>query len=146
MTAFREALRVLRPGGEFRFNVWGDMAGTVMQLARDVIGASVSRDPASLGAPQYNDIPAISAALTAAGFAAVTAEKLTKRSSSVSAREAAIATCHGGLLRAAIDKYAAGRLDELTDAVESAIAASFGRGPVDAPLRAILFTGTKPAG
>jgi ubiquinone/menaquinone biosynthesis C-methylase UbiE len=146
LAGFREAFRVLRPSGEFRFNVWGDMTGTVMQLAREVIGASISRDPASMGAPQYNDISAICAVLSAAGFASITAEKLSKCSSSSSAREAAIATCHGGLLRAAIDNFAADRLDKLTDDVESAIVARFGNGRINAPLHAILFTGTKPPG
>jgi len=71
----------------------------------------------------------------------VSAEKVSKRTRSASAREAAIANCHGGMLRAQIDELAPGRLDEITGAVEAAFAARFGDGPVDAPIHAILFTG-----
>ena len=56
-----------------------------------------------------------------------------------SAREAAIATCHGGLLRSHIDASMPHRLDEVTAAVADAIAAAFGSGRIDSPLRAMLF-------
>ncbi len=141
---FREARRVLRPGGQFLFNVWGDKRGTARLLAEEVVGEKLSRDPASLVAPEYNNIETVSAHLTAAGFASVRAEKVSKKAFSASAREAAIANCHGGLLRAQIDKFAPDRLDEITGAVEAALAARFGDGPVDAPIHAILFTGVVP--
>jgi ubiquinone/menaquinone biosynthesis C-methylase UbiE len=141
---FREALRVLKPGGRFLFNVWGDSEGTVMAEARQVVGQRLSVDPATLTAPIYNDIEAVQAELSASGFASVTAGKLAERSHSSSAREAAIANCHGGLLRAHIEKHAPERLDEITDAVAAAIAARFGNGPIDAPLNAILFTADRP--
>jgi ubiquinone/menaquinone biosynthesis C-methylase UbiE len=141
---FREARRVLRPGGRFLFNVWGDKTGTARRLAEEVVGQKIARDPASLVAPEYNDIEKVSAELTAAGFASVSAEKVSKQTLSASAREAAMANCHGGLLRAQIDKFAPGRLDEITDALEAAFAARFGNGPVKAPIHAILFTGIVP--
>jgi ubiquinone/menaquinone biosynthesis C-methylase UbiE len=53
---FREAHRVLRPGGRYLFNVWGDRAGTARLLAMEVVGRSLGRDPLSLAAPEYNDI------------------------------------------------------------------------------------------
>jgi SAM-dependent methyltransferase len=143
-TAFREALRVLRPGGQFLFNVWGDTEGTARKLVQDVVGECLSRDPTSLVAPEYNDIATVCAELTGAGFISVTAEKVSKRTRSGSAREAAIANCHGGLLRAQIAKFAPDRLDEITDAVAAAIAARFGHGLIDAPIHAILFTGVRP--
>jgi ubiquinone/menaquinone biosynthesis C-methylase UbiE len=144
-TGFREALRVLRPGGQFLFNVWGDTEGSARKLVQDVVGECLSRDPRSLVAPEYNDIETVCAGSTAAGFISVTAEKVSKRTHSGSAREAAIANCHGGLLRAQIEKLAPDRLDEITDAVAAAIAARFGDGPIDAPIHAILFTGVSPA-
>src|ERR1700730_5589034 len=96
-----------------------------------------------LGAPGGGIPPGDST--TAAGFISVTAEKVSKRAYSGSAREAAIANCHGGLLRAQIEKFAPDRLNEITDAVAAAIAARFGDGPIDAPIHAILFTGVRPA-
>jgi SAM-dependent methyltransferase len=142
--AFREARRVLRPGGQFLFNVWGDKTGTARLLAEQVVGAKLSRDPASLVAPEYNDIETVCADLAAAGFASVGAEKVSKTTFSASAREAAIANCHGGMLRAQIDKLAPQSLDEITHAVQAAFAARFGDGPIDAPINAIVFSGVVP--
>jgi SAM-dependent methyltransferase len=142
---FREALRVLRPGGQFLFNVWGDRTGTLQQVSTHVLGRIIGRDPKTLGAPDYYDITVVTAELAAAGFAPVQAETLVKHSLAASARQAAIAQCHGGLQRMYIDRNAPERLDEITDAVTAAIESSFGSGPIDAPLRAILFTATRPA-
>jgi ubiquinone/menaquinone biosynthesis C-methylase UbiE len=141
---FREARRVLRSGGRFLFNVWGDKGGTARLLAEQVVGEKLSRDPARLVAPEYNDVEMVKADLSAAGFVSVSAEKVSKRTRSASAREAAIANCHGGMLRAQIDKLAPGRLDEITEAVEVALAARFGNGAVEAPLHAIVFSGVVP--
>jgi ubiquinone/menaquinone biosynthesis C-methylase UbiE len=49
--SFREALRVLRPGGQFLFSVWGDRKGSVFDVAADVVGAALCRNPASLASP-----------------------------------------------------------------------------------------------
>src|ERR1700681_1737756 len=57
--AFRETLRVLRSGGGYLFNVWGDLDGTVMGTALEVVGRIIDRDPSTLGAPTYNYIEAI---------------------------------------------------------------------------------------
>ena len=126
------------------FNVWGDKTGTARLLAEQVVGEKLSRDPARLVAPEYNDVETVKADLSAAGFVSVSAEKVSKRTRSASAREAAIANCHGGMLRAQIDKLAPGRLDEITEAVEVALAARFGNGAVEAPLHAIVFSGVVP--
>ncbi len=140
---FRETWRVLRPGGQFLFNVWGDRQGTAFLLARQVAGEILGREPASLSAPEYNDVPMVKAALARAGFSQVEAETVTKRTRAPGPRDAAIATCHGGIMRAEIDKSAPGRLDEITDKVAAAFAARFGDGLVDAPINAILFMATK---
>ena len=138
--AFRQARRVLRPGGRFLFNVWGDRTGTPRRLVEEAVGRALGRDPASLVAPEYNDVATVKAALAAAGFTHAGAESVTKETRSASAREAAIANVHGGLLRAHIDKLAPGRLDAITDAVEAALSARYGTGAIVAPLQSILFT------
>jgi len=141
---FREALRVLKPGGRFLFNVWDDFEGTVPDEVTRAVGRCLGHDPTTFSAPMYNDADLVRADLTAAGFSAVKAEKLIKRGHSASAKEAAIAYCHGGLIRAHIDKHAPDRLDEITDKAAAAIAARFGNGPIDAPLNAILFIADRP--
>jgi len=146
VAAFREARRVLRPGGQFLFSVWGNREGTLLGVTSDVVGAMLSRDPASMVAPMYNDDATVRADLMTAGFASVQQEMLLERSRTASARQAAVAICHGGLLRSHIDGQAPHRLNEITDAATQAIIAHFGDGPVDAPLHAILFTSVRPAG
>jgi ubiquinone/menaquinone biosynthesis C-methylase UbiE len=142
---FREAFRVLGASGRLLFNVWGDREDTVQQLASLEVGRLLSRDPATLLAPEYNDVAMVMAELVAAGFEQVVAENVVKSSHFPSARDAAISSCHGGLLRAQIARHAPDRLDEITDRTATVIASRYGNGQIDAPLRAVVFTGQRPA-
>jgi SAM-dependent methyltransferase len=143
--AFREVLRVLRPGGRFLFNVWGEREGSVWEVVTQAVGASLARDPASLVSPPYNDVAAVEADLGAAGFVSAAVEIVVKVTHTGSAREAAMTICHGGLVRAAIEAHAPERLDEITDAATKAVAARFGDGPIASPLQALLFSALRPA-
>ena len=142
--AFRESLRVLRPGSRFLFSVWGRREGTIWDVATNVVGEFLSRDPASLVSPPYNDLAAVRTELSEAGFAMVAVEEVTKLLHVSSAREAAVSMCHGGLVRAAIEAQMPGRLDEITEAATTAIAARFGSGPIESPLSALLFSAARP--
>jgi SAM-dependent methyltransferase len=141
--AFREALRVLRLGSRFLFSVWGKREGSVWEVATNIVGELLSRDPASLVSPPYNDVVGVRTDLEAAGFSKVAVEELRKPLRASSAREAAVSICHGGLIRAAIEAQMPCRLDEITEAATSAIAARFGSGPIESPLNALLFTATR---
>lgn len=143
--AFRETLRVLRPGGRFLFNVWGKREGSIWEVATNVVGQFLSCDPASLISPPYNDVVIVRAELAGAGFAEVAVEEVTKPLHAGSAREAAVSLCHGGIVRAAIEAQMPGRLDEITEAVATAIAARFSSGPIQSPLSALLFRAVRPA-
>jgi len=144
VAAFREALRVLRPGGPLLFSVWGNREGSVWDVVVTVVGQFLSRDPASLVSPPYNDVATVQADLKAAGFGATTSEDVIRSTHSASPRDAAVSQCHGGLVRAAIDAQMPERLDEITEAAIAAIAARFGSGAIESPLHAILFTAVRP--
>src|SRR5215472_294447 len=142
--AFHETFRVLKQGGRFLFIVWDrEVEIGIRSVAAEVMGRVLSRDPASLLPPPYFDLTAARADLEAAGFGAVSIEKLPERSRAKSPQEAAIANCHGGILRTHIEQHAPGRLEEITNAVADALAEKFGAGPIDAPMQAILFTASR---
>jgi hypothetical protein len=134
----------LKQGGRFLFIVWDrEEEVGIRSVAAEVIGRLLSRDSGSLLPPPYFDLPAARADLEAAGFGAVSIEKLPERSRAKSPQEAAIANCHGRILRTHIEQHAPGRLEEITNAVGDALAEKFGAGPIDAPMQAILFTASR---
>ena len=105
---FREAFRVLRPGGGFLFNVWDRFEANLrspLRIAARLVGSIVGRDPVSLLSPPYYDDPVIRADLAAAGFVEVAVEPVTQPSRAASAHEAATIVCQGSMLRAAIEAY-----------------------------------------
>ena len=60
-----------------------------------------------------------------------------------SARDAALATVHGSLIRTVIETQHPGRLEEATNAVERAVEARFGRGLVAGRTSALIVTAEK---
>lgn len=142
--AYREARRVLKPGGRFLFSVWdriedNDFADVVTKAVAELFPADpplfLARTPHG-----HHAIAAIERDLHAAGFGRVTPETVTRRSRAASPREPAIGFCQGTPLRGEIEARDPNRLAETTDAAAAAIAARFGAGPVDGQIQAIVFT------
>jgi SAM-dependent methyltransferase len=141
---FREARRVLRPGGRLIFSVWDGLA--VNEGARVVdaaVAACFPQDPPRFLARTpygHNDAAAIGEALRRAGFAETAAEMVPARGRAAAARDLAVGLCQGSPLRGEIEARGAERLPEATDAAAAALAQVFGEGPIDTAMRAILFT------
>ena len=141
--SFREAARVLAPRGRYLFAVWDDwkkMPDAPLAIAADVVAAMLGCDPVSLVNPGYHDETTLRQDLAAAQFQQIEVERVMLPAAAASAREAALATVHGSLIRTVIETEHPGRLDEATIAVEGALHAKFGQGPVAGRTRALIVT------
>jgi ubiquinone/menaquinone biosynthesis C-methylase UbiE len=141
VAAYREARRVLRPGGTLLFNVWdaiehNEFADVVTQALAQVFPEDPPRFMART--PHgHADTGVIREQLSQAGFgAAPKVQTLAARSRAASAREVAIAYCQGTPLRGEIEARSGAGLSQATDACAEAIAQRFGRGAVDGKIQA----------
>jgi ubiquinone/menaquinone biosynthesis C-methylase UbiE len=147
VTAYKEARRVLTPGGRFLFSVWdrisdNEFADVVTQTLMEMFPGDpplfMARTPHG-----HHDITRIRADLEAAGFSDITAEARDERSKAPSPRDVAVAYCEGSPLRNEIEARDKARLQEATSRATDAIARRFGTGPVDGRIRAIVVTAAK---
>lgn len=144
VAAYREARRVLRPGGRFLFNMWDHITeNEFADVVTQAVAALFPADPPSFLARTphgHHDTAAIRAGLAAAGFAAVAIETIAARSRAASYRDPAIGYCQGTPLRNEIEARDPARLGEATEAAASALGARFGFGAVDGKIQAHVIT------
>jgi SAM-dependent methyltransferase len=145
--SFNECFRVLTSGGTYLFAVWDDysnMLNSPLWIAAERIGDLLGRDPHTLLSPGYFDEPTIRADLAAARFRDVMVDRVARPARAASARDAAVITVQGSLLRTAIETTNPSRLGEATKAVEQVMSARFGEGSVRGETKALIVTATKP--
>ncbi|BCG95546.1 class I SAM-dependent methyltransferase [Mesorhizobium sp. 131-2-1] len=137
---YREARRVLKPGGRFLFNVWDRIEENV--FADDVTNALAMifpDDPPRFLARTphgYHDKALIRRELEDAGFSHVVIETRAEQSRAASPRLPAVAYCQGTLLRNEIVARDAGKLQAATDYAEAMIKDKHGSGAVAAKIQA----------
>ncbi|MBV9054794.1 MAG: methyltransferase domain-containing protein [Hyphomicrobiales bacterium] len=139
---FREARRVLKPGGRFVFSVW-DRIETIPVIEASVAALRrrhpkhpswfMERVPCG-----YHDETRIRADLKAAGFADCTMETLALEGEAPDARGPALGMCQGSPLGAEIETVEPGGSENATKAVISAIKERFGEGAFKSPLQALV--------
>jgi SAM-dependent methyltransferase len=139
--AFAEARRVLRSDGAFVFSTWDGIADNELaECVQDALAAVFPDDPPRFmeRTPHgYHDPERIARDLADGGFARPPRiERLALRSRAASARDVALAFCHGTPLREEIASRDPAGLDAATTAAERAVAGRFGEGPVDAKMQA----------
>jgi len=144
-SGFREARRVLRPGGVFLFSVWDRIEENEFA---DVITRAMEslfpHDPPRFLARTphgYHGRSTIERDVHSGGFHRPLAfDSVAARSRADSARIPAIAYCEGTPLRNEIEAIDCSRLEEATEAATRAIAQQFGQGAVDGKIQAHIVT------
>lgn len=144
---YREALRVLKPGGRFLFNVWDSLAGNpVSEIIADEVAKAFPHDPPSFLSRVpfgYHDADRIVGELTQAGFTAIETERV-RKVSRVDPVTAAAGLCKGSPLLAEIEARDPARVGEVVDKVTAALIEWGGDDVFEAPMSALVISARKP--
>ena len=143
--AFAEAHRVLRPGGAFVFSVWDRIeANEIAAIVEHNVAALFTEKPPrflSRTPYAYYQAATIERDIRDGGFTEpMTFDSLVEHSRAPRAQDAAVAFCHGTPLRNELEAYGTGKLEEATLAASEGVARRFGRGVIDARMRAHVVT------
>ncbi|MGF9758356.1 methyltransferase domain-containing protein [Microvirga sp. 0TCS3.31] len=144
LAGYREALRVLKPGGRFLFVVWNALdLNPVSRIVSEAVAKAFPDDPPRFFERVpfgYFDPNRIRGEVQQAGFENVDIDVVDKVSRAPSGREPAIGLCQGTPLRSEIEARAPGRLEEITNRATEALAGHFGSSPVENRMSALVVT------
>jgi SAM-dependent methyltransferase len=144
--AFREAWRVLAPGGQFVFNVWDAFAGNPFGRITYEVGASLfpENPPAFYKTPFGDHDPdAHTDRARRAGFAAVTVEGVALEGVSESAEHFAAGLIRGNPIALDIESRDTVSCEEVEHHLAEALRRELGDRPVRTPLHAWVITATR---
>jgi ubiquinone/menaquinone biosynthesis C-methylase UbiE len=140
VAGYREARRMLKPGGQFIFNVWDRIEENIFaNEVEGILAKLFPSDPPRFMARTphgYYDTALIRSDLKQAGFSRIAIETRAEQSRAPSARFAATAYCQGTPLRNEIEARDPGKLAAVTDYVAAALAEKHGSGEVSAKIQA----------
>lgn len=142
--AYREAHRVLKPGGTFVFNVWDRIENNEFadEVSRAVATMFPDNPPQFMARTPhgYHDEATIRSELREAGFMSIDWDTVEVRSTARTPDHPAIAYTTGTPLRDEIVSRDASRLDEAVEVATAAVEARWGAGPLDAKIRGFVVT------
>ena len=143
---YKEACRVLKPGGHFFFSVWDRLSeNEFADTVTDALATVFPDDPPRFMAriPHgYHDVEPIRAELTTAGFTRIIVDCVDAKSRAASPRDPAVAYCQGTPLRNEIEARDASQIEHATNRAAEALAHRFGRGAIEGRIRAFVITAT----
>ncbi|WP_201860989.1 class I SAM-dependent methyltransferase [Microvirga soli] len=144
LSGYREALRVLKPGGRFLFNVWNSLdLNPVSRIVSETVAKAFPDDPPRFieRVPfGYFDPDRIRGEVQQAGFENVEIGVVDKVSRAPSPQEPAVGLCQGTPLRAEIEARAPERLDEITARATEALSGHFGTASFENRMSAVFVT------
>lgn len=142
--AYREARRVLNPGGRFIFNVWDAISeNDFPDVLTQALAKLFPNDPPLFLARTphgYHDVARIKGELATAGFGSVSVERRVERCVAATPHDVAIAYCQGTPLRNEIEARDPSRLLEATGFAAEELGRRFGRDRIEGQIAARVFT------
>jgi SAM-dependent methyltransferase len=143
--SYREAYRVLTPGGRYVFSVWDGDYNRHGRIADQVAAQFFPTDPPQFYrvTTSYNKIDPIKASLSDAGFIDLRIAVLTREKQVADIGAFARAMVYGNPLIDMIRTRGGVDPDQVVEALGKAFAREFGN-PGRLPQRAILFEATRP--
>ncbi|KIC37143.1 class I SAM-dependent methyltransferase [Leisingera sp. ANG-M7] len=142
-TAFREAARVLKPGGHYLFSVWAPMARNPFAGIADAVAAQFFPDdppgfykvPFHYGNPEY-----VAADLNKEDWSEVSHETVTLKKTIEDPEKFAEALVYGNPMIDEIRARGGVDPDEVASAILDALRDRFGPPPLRMPLEAVIYT------
>lgn len=142
---YREARRVLRPGGTYLFAVWDSLdANPISAALHHAVAGTFPADPPEFLARVpfgYADQDVIRAEVREAGFADVAIDHVVRRSRAPNADEIVAGLCQGSPLAAQIEAHGPDAMARATAAARDALRRfEDSKGAIDAPMAALIVT------
>lgn len=145
LLGYREAARVLKPGGQFIFNIWGELEVNWFSKSVHEIAITLDKDdpPDFLKLPYaYSDVSVVTQQLEDAGFNDIEATPVDKVSRANSARDVALGLAAGSPLAMQLNER--GIADEAIEIIEKALVDEYGEGEIRAPMKAFVISAKLP--